>query len=141
MSFNTPTASLDVLPSGSSPSSCSASGAVSADPSSLPDLLRLFRHRIDEVRAEGSSHRVQPSEPADLALSVVAEALAIGEAMSRLSATNISNSRAEADCRHIPATYAQIDSRFLEHRARALRSALHSIDDYVWWGGMAASAR
>ncbi|MDH4279840.1 MAG: hypothetical protein OEZ14_09995 [Acidimicrobiia bacterium] len=103
----------------------------------LAELLHRFRQRIDGIRAADPKTAPLPSGPADLALTVVAEALAIGEAMSRLA---IDIPADGAENQRSPAIYAEIDSRFVEHRARALRSALYGVDDYVWWGGLATTA-
>ena len=101
----------------------------------LPELLGGLRRRIDDLRTSADQEAVHQTGPAELALTVVAEALAIGEAMSRIS----TGSELEAGCqRQSPAIYGEIDSRFVEHRTRALRSALQGVDDYVWWGGLAA---
>ncbi len=104
--------------------------------SELPELFRQFRHRIDRVRSADAEETIPPSGPADLALTVVAEALAIGEAMSRIRVDATDDGLGTGQS---PAIYAEIDSRFVEHRTRALRSALHGVDDYVWWGGLIAA--
>lgn len=109
----------------------------SVSESELPELLRHLRQRLDDIRADSVSRAGNRSGPCDLALTVVAEALAIGEAMSRISAEAADS---ETDHRHSPAIYAEIDSRYVEHRTRALRSALHGVDDYVWWGGLVTAA-
>lgn len=112
-------------------------GRIVTEPSDLSELFHAFRQRLDGTRALDRSTPSHPSGPADLALTVVAEALAIGEAMSRLAGDAATDA---ADISQSPAIYAGIDSRFVEHRARALRSALHEVDDYVWWGGLATAA-
>ncbi len=105
----------------------------SAGQSELAELFGQLRGRLDHLRTDGAAEGHGPSGPVDLAVAVVAEALAIGEAMSRLD----SGVDAGADpMGHTPAIYAEIDSRYVEHRTRALRSALHGVDDYVWWGGL-----
>lgn len=110
---------------------------VVAEASDLTDLFHGFRRRLDGIGVTDGRASPHPPGPADLALTVVAEALAIGEAMSRLA---IDAAADAAEISQSPAIYAGIDSRFVEHRARALRSALHGVDDYVWWGGLAAAA-
>jgi hypothetical protein len=66
---------------------------------------------------------------------VVAEALAIGEAMSGIATTEERGATND----HSAAIYAAIDGRYLDHRTRALRTALHGVDDYIWWGGLGPS--
>lgn len=109
---------------------------TASEPPDLSELFHRFRRRVDGIRATGGDAAAHPSGPADLALAVVTEALAIGEAMSRL-AMDLPGDEAESN--RSPAVYAEIDSRFVEHRARALRSALHGVDDYVWWGSLATA--
>lgn len=120
---------------------CSCTSIASERPAvsepDLPELLKRFRQRVDDLRTTGDATSSPSTAPADLALTVVAEALAIGEAMSRIAVDRPSD---EAANRQSPAIYAEIDSRYVERRARALRSALHGVDDYVWWGGLAAAA-
>ncbi len=120
---------------------CSCPSTASEQPAAsepdLPELLKGLRQRIDGIRTTGDAGSSHSTGPADLALTVVAEALAIGEAMSRIGLDQPSDT---APDRRSPAVYAEIDSRYVEHRARALRSALHAVDDYVWWGGLAAAA-
>lgn len=118
---------------------CPTAGVArhAAADSELSELFHRFRQRVEGIRAADPKSPPLRSSPADLALTVVAEALAIGEAMSRLA---IDTPADDTGNHRIPAVYADIDSRFVEHRARALRSALHGVDDYVWWGGLATAA-
>lgn len=121
------------------PCRCGTAADGRSRPAADPDLSELFhrfRRRIDAIRASGGAGTTPASGPSELALTVVAEALAIGEAMSRIS---VDPSIDGAENPRSPAIYTEIDSRFVEHRARALRSALHGVDDYVWWGGLAAA--
>lgn len=63
--------------------------------------------------------------PDAVALSVVREAVAIGLTMTEGD---------EAESYRLP--LRSMDHRYLENRSRALRTALHGVDDYVWWGGI-----
>ena len=83
--------------------------------------------------------------PSELALTVVAEALAVAVALddaiaSAVGARGALDAEPTAVTPQSPAIYAGIDYRYLDNRARALRTALHSIDDYIWWGGLGAGA-
>ena len=124
----------------------SSASLFADDQPAWAELFRQLRERIDRAVAQ----RPSPPNPTGLALAVVAEALAIGEAMSEIqnrpdqtdTAYNTDHTD-NADKTHSPgrsvqspALYAGIDSHYLDHRTRALRAALHGVDDYVWWGGL-----
>ncbi len=103
------------------------------DRSEWPGLFQHLRDRINRART-GST---PSSSPTELALSIVAEALAIGEVISAISTTPTAGSGSSD---RSPGLYAGIDSHYLDRRTRALRAALHGVDDYIWWGGLEATA-
>jgi len=109
-------------------------------PTDWAAVFRDLGDQIDTIRQTPN----RPGDPAELALTVVAEALAVavalGDALGAVTESSdqhnrSSNPRPNADS---VAIYAGIDCRYLDHRARALRNALHSVDDFVWWGGLSA---
>jgi hypothetical protein len=100
----------------------------------------VFRELRDQLDSQLTG-QASGAGPAELALTVVVEALAVaaalgdavGEAQGRHPATAGGSTSSLGES---PAIYAGIDYRHLDHRARALRNALHSVDDYIWWGGL-----
>jgi hypothetical protein len=121
---------------------------ATASPTSGPDrngwnlLFRQFRDELDTLRHQLGS----PGGPTELALTVIAEAMAIGEALTIGAAPppfehgpdgNLDHTTVSSDEHGV---FDGVDCRYLDHRARALRAALHFVDDYVWWGGLRAQA-
>lgn len=103
-------------------------------------LFRQFRDELDGLRHQVGS----PGGPTELALTVIAEAVAIGEALT-VGAAAAPSDHQDGDGvdrvdRDLQALFDGVDCRYLDHRARALRAALHFVDDYVWWGGLRAQA-
>ncbi len=105
-------------------------------------LFRQFRDELDTLRHQEGS----PGGPTELALTVIAEAVAIGEALT-IGATQLPSDHAsDGNLDHTTidsdehGVFDGVDCRYLDHRARALRAALHCVDDYVWWGGLRAQA-
>ncbi|MDH3296357.1 MAG: hypothetical protein OER95_18710 [Acidimicrobiia bacterium] len=110
------------------------------------DWLGVFRELQDQL--DVARHQTTPvgGGPPDLAITVVAEALAVAVALN--DAFDVTAGQAsgqagsaldKADIGLDPeptAVYASMDCRYLHHRARALRSALHLVDDYIWWAGL-----
>lgn len=116
-----------------------SSRAVATD--SWSALFRQMGHELEEVRGRVGS----PGGPTELAATILAEAVAIGEALT--SAHNFAGQGTASgrptrsgDSTDMAPLFDGIDCRYLDHRARALRAALHGVDDYVWWGGLQANA-
>ena len=103
-------------------------------------LFRQFRDELDTLRQDVGS----PGGPTELALTVIAEAVAIAEALTIGAASPPCDHRhddgLDNHCNHGHGVFDGVDCRYLDHRARALRAALHCVDDYVWWGGLRAQA-
>ncbi len=117
--------------------SLSATSEPEAPTSDLPELLQHFRRRLETLQDVEGTHPATGNEPGGLALTIVAEALAIGEAISRITVEQASPESLPSSS---PALYTRIDGRFVGGRTRALRSALHGVDDYVWWAGLTPTA-
>ena len=100
-----------------------------------PDWAAFFRHLHDQIDVAAQCRRPSAG-PTALALAVVAEALAIGEAMSGIASDADAGSEATSAS---PAVFAEIDDRYLDKRTKALRTALHGVDDYIWWGSLSTA--
>lgn len=116
--------------------------ALGRDKNAWNALFRQFRDELDLLRHQVGS----PGGPTELALTVIAEAMAIGEALTGGSSAptmpvngmghDIDNSIDD----ELNGVFDSVDCRYLDHRARALRAALCCVDDFVWWGGLRAEA-
>ena len=117
------------------------------------DWNRIFRDLQDQLdmarRPSSQSSAAEGSPvagPAHLAITVVAEALAVavalgdavGEAGNQPHERQTADSAAESA--ETTAFYAGMDCRYLDHRAKALRHAINTVDDYVWWGGLGGAS-
>jgi hypothetical protein len=109
-------------------------------PTDWTALFRDLGDQLDTIRRPSNG----PADPGELAMTVVAEALAVAVALGdALGAGSHNPDQQSQSADPEPNTdsvaiYAGIDSRYLDHRARALRNALHSVDDFIWWGGLGA---
>lgn len=108
-------------------------------------LFRQFRDELDLLRNQVGS----PGGPTELALTVIAEAVAIGEALTVGSSAPTTSNGIGHDIENnidhethdaLEGMFDSVDCRYLDHRARALRAALCCVDDFVWWGGLRAAA-
>lgn len=97
---------------------------TSSKENDLHVLLKRFKDELEKLGVDKANIHLHGG-PDAVALCVVREALAIGLTMTEGS---------EAESYRLP--LRTMDHRYLENRSRALRSALHGVDDYVWWGGI-----
>lgn len=96
----------------------------SSETNELHSLLKQIDSNLEDLSSRTADiHR--HGGPDSVALSVVREAIAIGLTMTEGD---------EAESYRLP--LRTMDHRYLENRSRALRTALHGVDDYVWWGGI-----
>jgi len=90
----------------------------------LHDLLERFQADLESLWGDDASP-YSHGGPDAVALTVIQEATAIGLTMTEGD---------EAESYRLP--LRTMNHRYLENRTRALRTALHGVDDYVWWGGI-----
>lgn len=105
-----------------------ATGSQPGSNNELHVLLSQFSADLERNWSKRQGKHLSTG-PDAVAFTVVKEAIAIGIAMTQGD---------DADSYRIP--LRPMDHRYLENRSRALRSALHGVDDYIWWGGITSKS-